>query len=333
MIRLQIGQDISPTAQFVTDGKGHSSQLSLSTAATGIGTASPSSNLDIVGVAPTDANTGQLRIAEENGHVMLLGRAAAYAFVQSHNHEPLILNPLGNRVGVGTTNPAELLHVNGGQIMIWNPGSGSTILTLGTERPWAFKQTGSGGSTALELAVADPNNNDKNFIINTGGSVGIGTLTPQAKLDVNGSIAVSDDIVLAGADCAEEFEIRDDSETEPGTVMIIMARQQLRHSCQAYDQRVAGIVAGAGNARPGIVLGRSGNSGRRLPIALSGTAYCRVDASIHPVNVGDMLTTSYRPGFAMRAIDRDRSFGAVIGKALSGLTGGVGLVPVLVSLQ
>ena len=252
---------------------------------------------------------------------------------ESGGSSPLELSTDHVRIQSNNRSSEAVLHVSSGQVEISNPGDGNVLLTLGTERPWVFKQTGSGLSTALELTAADPNNNNTDFIINTGGRVGIGTLTPQAKLDVNGSIAVSDDIILAGADCAEEFEICEDSETEPGTVMIIVARQQLRHSCQSYDHRVAGIVAGAGNVRPGIVLGRSGNSGRRLPVALSGTAYCRVDASTHPINIGDMLTTSRRPGLAMRAIDRERSFGAVIGKALSGLTSGVGLVPVLVSLQ
>jgi len=42
------------------------------------------------------------------------------------------------------------------------------------ERSWVFKQIGSGATTALELTAADPNNN-KNFIINTDGRVGIGT--------------------------------------------------------------------------------------------------------------------------------------------------------------
>jgi hypothetical protein len=38
-----------------------------------------------------------------------------------------------------------------------------------------FKQIGSGATTALELTAADPNNNNKNFIINTDGRVGIDT--------------------------------------------------------------------------------------------------------------------------------------------------------------
>jgi hypothetical protein len=46
-----------------------------------------------------------------------------------------------------------------------------------------------------------------------------------------------------------------------------------------------------------------------------------------------MLTTSPRSGFAMKASDPARAFGAVIGKALAGLERGSGLLPMLVTLQ
>ncbi len=52
-----------------------------------------------------------------------------------------------------------------------------------------------------------------------------------------------------------------------------------------------------------------------------------------PIGVGDLLTTSSTPGHAMRAADPARAFGAVLGKSLGRLTGGQGLVPVLVALQ
>ena len=45
------------------------------------------------------------------------------------------------------------------------------------------------------------------------------------------------------------------------------------------------------------------------------------------------MTTADRPGCAMRATDRDRAFGAVIGKALAPLNEGQQLIPILVALQ
>jgi len=139
------------------------------------------------------------------------------------------------------------------------------------------------------------------------------------------------DLVLANADCAEEFEIVED--VLPGTVMVIVDDGRLGPSAQPYDRRVAGIVSGAEGTRPGIVLGRIAGGPARSPIALAGRVACRVDARESPIDVGDLLTTSAEPGHAMRAADPQRAFGAVIGKALGPLRGGTGMIPVLVALQ
>ena len=45
-----------------------------------------------------------------------------------------------------------------------------------------------------------------------------------------------------------------------------------------YDKRVAGVVAGGNGTNPGIILGKKLTKNKRLPIALNGTAYCKVDA-------------------------------------------------------
>ena len=74
-------------------------------------------------------------------------------------------------------------------------------------------------------------------------------------------------------------------------------------------------------------------SGNQQPIALVGKVYCKVDADLSPIEVGDMLTTSSTPGHAMKAENLLLSFGAVIGKALESLPNGKGLLPILVCLQ
>ena len=85
--------------------------------------------------------------------------------------------------------------------------------------------------------------------------------------------------------------------------MVINDDGRLCQSQKAYDRRVAGILSGAGSLRPGIVLGRKPSSQGTQAIALTGTTYCRIDATTHPVTVGDLLTTSDRPGHAMSAQD------------------------------
>ena len=139
------------------------------------------------------------------------------------------------------------------------------------------------------------------------------------------------DLTLANADCAEDFDVID--ECEPGTVMVATDELALRASEEPYDRRVAGVVSGAGTYRPGIVLDRPEVAHNRSPIALVGKVFCKVDASVHPVAVGDLLTTSSLRGHAMKATDPMRAFGAVIGKSLGTLSCAQGLVPVLVALQ
>jgi hypothetical protein len=148
-----------------------------------------------------------------------------------------------------------------------------------------------------------------------------------------GNVEVTGDIRLVNADCAEDFDILGTETIEPGTVMVLTPEGALQQSQQAYDKRVVGVISGAGNLKPGIVLDKQESQGNRLPIALMGKVYCKVDAQHSPIEVGDLLTTSPTPGHAMKANNPQQAFGAVIGKALRSLSGGCGLVPILIALQ
>lgn len=131
---------------------------------------------------------------------------------------------------------------------------------------------------------------------------------------------------------AENFEVEQTSQLEAGTVVVFNDQARLAESFKAYDRRVAGIVAADDGHQQGLVPQRRG-AANRLPVALVGRAYCKVDAAWGDVEVGDLLTTSPTPGHAMRADDATRSIGTVIGKALARLDDGPGLIPVLVARQ
>jgi hypothetical protein len=154
---------------------------------------------------------------------------------------------------------------------------------------------------------------------------------------LTGSMEVSGDIRFTGslADCAEEFEVAapDGVQAEPGSVLVIDDDGVLVPCRAAYDRRAAGVVSGAGAYKPGLVLDRRAPSPDRQAIALVGKVFCKVDARLGAIAVGDLLTTSDTPGHAMKASDPLRTPGAVIGKALRGLEGGTGLIPILVALQ
>lgn len=148
-----------------------------------------------------------------------------------------------------------------------------------------------------------------------------------------GNVEVSGDVQLLNADCAEDFDIFGAEPVEPGTVMVVGAEGVLHESRRAYDKHVAGVLSGAGGYRPGIVLDKHESQSNRMSVALLGKVFCKVDASLAPVEVGDLLTTSDTPGHAMKAVDPLKAFGAVIGKALRPLDGGQDLIPILIALQ
>lgn len=150
-----------------------------------------------------------------------------------------------------------------------------------------------------------------------------------------GDVRVTGDVkLLSGQDCAEDFEIRDELKIEPGSVVVIDSDGVFKLCKTAYDRRVAGVISGAGHCKPGIILGRRQlQNENKMPVALVGRVYCKVDAEFLPIEVGDLLTTSSTPGCAMKASDPFRAFGAVIGKALCSIATGQGLIPILVALQ
>jgi hypothetical protein len=149
---------------------------------------------------------------------------------------------------------------------------------------------------------------------------------------INGNLTMGAGRDVIFSDFAEDFDIAD-AEVEPGTVMAIDQDGTLRPSNLPYDKKVAGVVSGAGEYRPAIVLDKQASKSNRIPIALVGKVCCKIDADYLPVEVGDLLTTSPTPGPAMKAADPLKAFGSVIGKALRTIKSGQGLIPVLVALQ
>jgi hypothetical protein len=116
------------------------------------------------------------------------------------------------------------------------------------------------------------------------------------NVEVKGDIGVSGDIRLLNADCAEDFDLSDSEikeNVEPGTVMILTEKGSLESSYQEYDKKVAGIISGASGYKPAIILDRQDQdktNNDRLPIALMGKVYCKVDARHSSIEIGDLLT-------------------------------------------
>jgi hypothetical protein len=143
--------------------------------------------------------------------------------------------------------------------------------------------------------------------------------------------------ITGGADLSEQFRVgAPKHKPTPGTVVAIDPEHagDLVVCTRAYDRTVAGVISGAGGVNPGMVMGQANSiADGEHPVALTGRVWCRCETSNGPIQPGDLLTTSDVAGCAMKVTDHDRARGATIGKAMTSLEKGEGLVLVLVSLQ
>jgi hypothetical protein len=224
------------------------------------------------------------------------------------------------------------VNLNGGTGVFGNSQTGIGVFGLSETWEAVHAETKSATVSAIAAYNFNPEGTGSAIFGKKEGNAGFAGFF-DGNVWVSKTISVGADIVLANADCAEDFDIADLELVQPGTVMVIDADGALRTSDCAYDKRVAGVISGAGLYKPGIVLDKQESSKNRMPIALMGKVYCKVDASYGAIKMGDLLTTSPTPGHAMRTDDPMKAFGAVIGKALRPLESGQDLIPILIALQ
>jgi hypothetical protein len=262
---------------------------------------------------------------------------------------PLLQVRENGKVGIGTTNPTlgklEVYNgaiassgASGGSLVAYNPNNQGASASLswtndGTKDWPRLRYGGSGQGATNGLLIQGPGDVTRLAILDNG-NVGVGTIAPQQKLDVNGTTRTKVLQITGGSDLAEPFEVA--GEVQPGLVVAIDPDRpgQLRIAERAYDRMVAGCVSGAHGINPGLVMQQAGTAASgTFPVALSGRVYCWADASYGPIHPGDLLTTSGTPGHLMAVADYGQAQGAIAGKAMTGLETGQGLILVLVTLQ
>jgi hypothetical protein len=371
------------------------SPISVSGSNVGIGTTSPATVLDINGGEGTPAssgamNTGVILSRSSSGVAMNIGVVdtnnvqtgygwLSTAYANSANvNENFSLQPNGGNVGIGVTNPQTIMQVgnlssgtsestNHGLIQI----QGNADLNSGTNGI-EFKSSISGSGFGWKIFSADRANSNTPLSFayrassgtwlelltmrTDNGNVGIGTTSPGATLEVNGTAKVDSTLqvssngivfpssstpqttpwtgVLCGGDYAEAVKAAGKKQTyEPGDVLVLTSdsNSDVRKSSKPYSTMVAGIYA----TKPGVIGQRQSlkDVPNQVPMAMVGIVPTKVTSENGAIHRGDLLVSSSIPGYAMKGTDRGRMLGAVIGKAMGSLDSGQGIIEVLVTLQ
>jgi hypothetical protein len=339
----------------------------------GIGTDAPAYRLDVadrVRVREGSAGTAgihfyQATAAEDRGFVGMSSDDHIGLWGSEGAGWGLLMNVANGRVGIGTSDPQARLEVAGpirstaggfqfpdGSIQTsaadsgaWeadgsgNISYGSGNVSIGTTISNGKLYINTGPNSSERSIVCE--HNGSNFVVrpSSGGSPDtvIENTAGELMLNPGRVTSVAALKIYGGADIAEPFDTSDGAAIEPGVLVSIdpSAPGKLRVATHAYDRRVAGIVSGAGGVDTGVLLRQKETlADGAHPVALNGRVYCYADADAGgPIEPGDLLTTSDTPGHAMKASDRERAPGATVGKAMTALERGRGLVLVLVSLQ
>jgi hypothetical protein len=152
----------------------------------------------------------------------------------------------------------------------------------------------------------------------------------------------NDGTYVAGSDFAEALPAGGNrAGYEPGDVLVVSTKApgKVEKAIRPYDTRVAGVYS----TRPGM-LGADKNGSSRVdadevPVAIVGIVPTKVSAENGSVQVGDLLTTSRTPGYAMKASPilmrgvKVYRTGTILGKALEPLKEGKGVIKMLVMLR
>ncbi len=188
--------------------------LAKANAQTGIGTTSPVNKLEVVTTTADPASSGSaangnLRLGLSSGvHVLDFGLSSSsnYAWLQARSKSAygttynLALNPIGGLVGIGNNSPSSTLTVGNaagtiaGELTL-NPSStqyeGGQInlkkSPLGSTADWIIDQYGTSLSDA-RLRIFNSLGESNGMAILENGNIGMGTLVPTVRLQVNGDI-------------------------------------------------------------------------------------------------------------------------------------------------
>tara|TARA_B100000989_G_scaffold207592_1_gene157320 strand:- start:2296 stop:3945 length:1650 start_codon:yes stop_codon:yes gene_type:complete len=192
---------------------------------------------------------------------------------------------------------------------------------------------GNNGNTMIKI--------EANETANQGGQInlnkydGTNTISIDADYFGVGRITTEELQITGGSDLAENFDIFSQNvKIRPGMVVSINTQKAgaLTISNTSYDKKVIGIISGANDVRTGMIMGQKGSiADGEFPVAITGRVYAFASNMNGKIEAGDLLTTSTKAGYLMKATDKNRAFGSIVGKAMTNLEEESGFVLIVIT--
>lgn len=275
----------------------------------GIGTTNPSQKLEVEGI--TQASQFNIQTGANIWNIGTIGGGTIFTIVKGTN---LFNITSAGSVGIGTLNPLQKLHVAGNYILV--NGAGNEQAYIGGDGAGNDVQFGSFNPGVTNAAVWNAATNTRmNFfaakVIATAGFNGQCLTNASPAFNANAGRTCN-------MDMAESFASRE--LTEPGDLVVLDLTNVagVKKSSQPYEEMLAGVVP----QNPGLVFDNgqthlAGDNTKFITkdktlVALAGRVFVKVSMENGSIKIGDPLTSSSKPGVAMRAT----KIGKIIGYAL-----------------
>ncbi|HVI48155.1 MAG TPA: hypothetical protein VM802_25030 [Chitinophaga sp.] len=246
------------------------------------------------------------------------GNGPALIALANGNGNGITANAANNGDGVETT-----VDGNGNALFAWTPN-------FSTGR--AARIVNFNSANTNPVILVEQHNTSSNIAIFKAGNPGTVNV---ARIDATGKGFFNGGTQNSGADVAEAFDVKGAANAyEPGDVLVIATDgdRMIEKSAEPYSALVAGVYA----TKPGVLLTEEDidkDLSAKVPMGVIGVIPTKVCDENGVIHRGDLLVTSSKAGYAMKADLNKVKPGQVIGKALQEFSGNTGKIKVLVNVK